>query len=357
MVVALQVCNLNNGGTQKYVVDLANSLVKRGVIVHVVCSENNSCDSYILDNKIKIVFFTNKSIYQKLLAQYIIDNKINILHSSDWLDWQTGWRVCNKLNIIFIKTVHATPSYSYFDLFRFYLNPKNYFAVYNIIKYKLIFISISRKAYVGLKFLYGRFTNSCVIYLGVDRGNKKVISDVNDNIKVIWAGSLTERKNPFFAIEIIKNLIERGVKVSLDIYGDGPLSHELINNINKNGLSTVKVINNCKIEASLYANYDFTLITSNNEGTPYVIFESMSSGIPVISTKCGAVEEIIDNNITGVVIESNDPTKFADKIISIYSDKTVYNSMSNESYCRYLDNYNLDIMADRTLQFYKSILK
>jgi glycosyltransferase involved in cell wall biosynthesis len=122
---------------------------------------------------------------------------------------------------------------------------------------------------------------------------------------------------------------------------------------------TVKDIEKKYIEIieALYKNYDFTLITSNNEGTPYVLFESMSCGVPVISTNCGAVDEIIDNDITGVVIESRDPAKFAEKIISLYNDKIKYVSMSNESYNKYLSSYNMKIMVDKTLQFYKSILK
>ena len=76
MIVALQVCNLKNGGTQKYVIDLANSLVNRGIIVHVICSEVNLNDSLFLDGSIKIVYFTNKLIYHNLLSCYLIDNKM-----------------------------------------------------------------------------------------------------------------------------------------------------------------------------------------------------------------------------------------------------------------------------------------
>jgi glycosyltransferase involved in cell wall biosynthesis len=357
MIIALQVCNLKNGGTQKYVVDLANSFVKRGLKVHIICSEQTSNIHYLLDNKINLVFFNDKLIYKKLLSQYIIEKNINILHSSDWLDWHTAWNVCNKLNVTFIKTVHATPDYSYIDIFRYYLNPKNYFTVFNIIKYKLIFINISNKSDDQLNFLYGRFIKSCVIYLGVNGGELKVKPCHNKEMKVIWAGSLTDRKNPLLSIEIIKEIINRGFKVSLDIYGDGPLKDELISNIKKYDLNSVKVINNFTIESSLYKNYDFTLITSNNEGTPYVIFESMSCGVPVITTNCGAVDEIIDNDISGVIINSQNPTEFADKIVSIFNNKIFYRYMSNNAFEKFLSNYKLDQMVDKTLLFYKSIFK
>ena len=47
------------------------------------------------------------------------------------------------------------------------------------------------------------------------------------------------------------------------------------------------------------------ILNSNYEGLPCVLLEAMSCGIPVISTKVGAVPEIIDYK-QGVLIKPND---------------------------------------------------
>ena len=58
------------------------------------------------------------------------------------------------------------------------------------------------------------------------------------------------------------------------------------------------------------------LIPSLEEGIPNVLIEAMALGLPVISTDCGGVSELIDNDINGWVVKIRDPQAIAESIIT-----------------------------------------
>lgn len=62
--------------------------------------------------------------------------------------------------------------------------------------------------------------------------------------------------------------------------------------------------------------HDLLLLPSIIEGMPNIAVEAMALGLPVISTKCGGVEELIINNETGWLVSVRNPKALAKAIIS-----------------------------------------
>lgn len=52
--------------------------------------------------------------------------------------------------------------------------------------------------------------------------------------------------------------------------------------------------------------FDMLLCTSRQEGTPLVILEAMASGVPVVSTRAGAVADVIQDGQTGWLTDVDD---------------------------------------------------
>ncbi len=55
-----------------------------------------------------------------------------------------------------------------------------------------------------------------------------------------------------------------------------------------------------------YQNTDVFILSSLLEGTPNVVMEAMACGLPVVSTRVGGVDDLIENGITGYLIEPGD---------------------------------------------------
>ncbi len=62
------------------------------------------------------------------------------------------------------------------------------------------------------------------------------------------------------------------------------------------------------------AEADIFVFPSHDEAFPLVLLEAMQYGLPVISTKIGAIPEIIDDRVNGMLVEPTDVSDLAEKI-------------------------------------------
>ena len=56
-------------------------------------------------------------------------------------------------------------------------------------------------------------------------------------------------------------------------------------------------------------------MTSKSEGSPNVVLEAQSNGVPTVSVPIDANEGIIKNNYNGVIINNRDPNSFFNGVI------------------------------------------
>lgn len=109
---------------------------------------------------------------------------------------------------------------------------------------------------------------------------------------------------------------EAGRDIRLDIFGDGPLEAKLYRQASMMGVADR--INFCGLvsherltQALADATYDLavlpsrTLADGTKEGIPVFLMEAMASGLPVVTTSCGGIPELVDNDCGRVVPEGD----------------------------------------------------
>ncbi|GAA4270869.1 glycosyltransferase family 4 protein [Aquimarina gracilis] len=102
--------------------------------------------------------------------------------------------------------------------------------------------------------------------------------------------------------------------------------------------------------------FDFSMITSQSEGIPQVIYESMYHKVPVISTNVGGIPEAIEHNVNGLLSPKHNPAALADHVKSLASDEQLQKTFIEISYEKLLQNFTTETMAQKTLDIYKTIL-
>ena len=63
--------------------------------------------------------------------------------------------------------------------------------------------------------------------------------------------------------------------------------------------------------------FDAIVLTSHNEGTPLSLIESQAAGVPVISTRVGGVENVVQNNKTGIIVPAGNMELLAQAMIRL----------------------------------------
>jgi glycosyltransferase involved in cell wall biosynthesis len=161
------------------------------------------------------------------------------------------------------------------------------------------------------------------------------IADVKKYFDLIYVGNISKEKRIDILVDIIKN-IENTSNISLKvlIIGTGPQKNHILDYIEQKELkskSEIKFVGFCdKKEINQFLNESRILVlTSEVEGLPMVLIESISSGTPVISHDIANISEIVSDNENGYLINFQDVPSFANKILHLLNNKLEYKRIVN----------------------------
>ena len=149
-----------------------------------------------------------------------------------------------------------------------------------------------------------------------------------------FAGFNRATKGVYEMLESFLISIKSNKKLKLIIMGDGPERRNMVdfcisNNINDKVLFLGHVQG--EIKASFFSSCGILLLPSYREGFPNVVVEALSSGMVVISTKVGAVNDVIKQGKNGFLISSNPPEvgEISSIISEITNDKSRFSKICN----------------------------
>lgn len=254
------------------------------------------------------IFYKKKFKYILRTANPIINNK----NTYEQRNYSSKYKLIKKLTTLIYKLSDAVITYStenklYLSKF---LNKKKIHVIYNHFKLKK---KISRKI------------------------NKKIFN-------IFFIGRLTEDKNPIF---FLKNLIKLNSTMPIKAYvvGKGALSKE-IKKIYKENLNLGKYYGFRKLPFDLFLKkIDIFCVTSKYDGTPNVLGEALSHGIPVVAPKnVGLANMVLKNGKYGYLYNPEKKNCFQSKIISIiknYKHALSKGEMGRKSLSRFDENNTL----------------
>jgi glycosyltransferase involved in cell wall biosynthesis len=72
--------------------------------------------------------------------------------------------------------------------------------------------------------------------------------------------------------------------------------------------------------AAVYGEADILVLTSDHEGTPNVALEAMASGLAVVATRVGGVQEVLESGETGYLVDARDEDGMARILADLISN-------------------------------------
>jgi glycosyltransferase involved in cell wall biosynthesis len=152
----------------------------------------------------------------------------------------------------------------------------------------------------------------------------KNIRDANDHFKIIFVGSVTDRKNPKLIVRAISKIDS---KISLEIIGPTPnktylneLKESISNSQHKENIFLSPFIEIDEL-VQKYSSANLFILPSKSEGLGRVVIEAQATACPVlVSSNTGAVDLIIDYE-TGYIFENNNLEDLKEKIKKIIDNQ------------------------------------
>lgn len=158
------------------------------------------------------------------------------------------------------------------------------------------------------------------------------------------------------AFHEIKNKISK--KSNLYIIGSGPEKEKLINQIRKLKLNDrVFIIDRTNNIEEYYLNSNIFILASWFEGVPNVILESMTFSLPVISSNYFGVNEIIEDNKSGILFNMQDPKNLSEKMLYLYLNSNERKIIAKNAYFNVEKNNNIEKISKKWFHIFNIILK
>jgi glycosyltransferase involved in cell wall biosynthesis len=161
----------------------------------------------------------------------------------------------------------------------------------------------------------------------------EVVNKTNTKVKFLIVGEVSVGYIEYFAT-LKKQIAE--LNLDNDIVFLGKIPHSQIRDI----LSVV----------------DIFLMTSIAEGTPLVILEAMSMGIPVVATDVGGISEQVANGKTGIVVPPKDVNAIAEAVLYLLENDEIRKQYGINARERIVKFFSLNKCVEEHQLLYEDII-
>lgn len=143
-------------------------------------------------------------------------------------------------------------------------------------------------------------------------------------------GLISKTKNQMIVINVVKNLLDRGYVVYLDLWGDiGDYDYkiEIDKYLKANNLESHVSFKGFEgNKEKIYSEMDILVMSSPFEAFGRVTIEAMSRGIIVIGNNSAGTKELIEDNLSGLLYSGI--SHLEEQVVSIIDDKELYKTIS-----------------------------
>lgn len=338
--------------------------------------ETKICFDKINDVKTTIVYYPKVKNSLPLLSQWIKYRRyLNAFkHGYEAIKKRSGinrfdlnhTNVCYKAGIFsmylkkkeglqYILTEHWTAFLPYRNEFQKF-SPFVKSIIRKVVRQAKLLVPVSNHLATSMAYL-GLVNKYEVIPNVVDVDLFQIGEKVGDKFTFLHVSTLdNEQKNIdgiFQAFEILSRFT---TNFKLVIVTDGDIN-EGRSMLEKSGLNTDLVEfhgTKTPVEiAEFYKKSDCFLLFSNYENLPCVIVESMSAGLPVISTKIAGIPEHVDDS-KGILIKPKNIDELVYALKEIINKNYQYQAQEIRSYA--IENFSKNAVGEKYFQIYQQVI-
>jgi glycosyltransferase involved in cell wall biosynthesis len=173
---------------------------------------------------------------------------------------------------------------------------------------------------------------------------------------VTLVGRLSMPKTPDVFVEAAAIVLRDLPDVRFVVVGDGAKREEIERLIAARGISNKVLMLGLRTDAAaIMRASDIVVHSSLREGLPKIVLEGMAAGKAVIGTNVGGVPVVIENGVTGLIVEPQDPVGLAGAITRLVRDPALREELVRNATAR-LDAYSLDRSFADTDALYERLL-
>jgi len=344
------------GGVERGVLDVSRGLIQRGHQVSIVSSggplverlKQLGATHYTLPVHEKSPITMLRCLPQ--VETIIRDSKIDIVHARSRVPGWIGYIAARRTQRKFVTTAHGFYRASFGSRVMSWGRP-------------VIVPSQSLSRYMSEQFKV-TVDRLRVIPRGVDLSEFSFQPQVESRrvpVRIGLVGRLTRIKGHEVALRAVAHLLEKGKQVKLCIAGDTPDSprrSQLEALIQSLGLHEAVQWFGVRSDIPAFiASMDLMIVPSvYPESFGRGVIEAQAIGRPVVASRLGALEELIEDEQTGLLVNPKDPAALANGITRFMEDSALAKRCVSTALERVKKMWSVDQMVEKTLKIYEECL-
>jgi len=190
----------------------------------------------------------------------------------------------------------------------------------------------------------------------LDRFYPAPADELSGKLKLVTVGRLSATKRVEMLIGAVEILSKKGADVCLKIAGGGGMTKQLKAMVEQRKLTgIIKFAGRVGTDKmpDIYRQNNIFVSASMQEGMSNAMLEAMASGLPIITTRCEGVAELISDN--GIVVEKDTDEALAEAINNMAENRQAYSEMCVLARKR-AENFGWDKVAQGYIKLYQLVL-
>jgi glycosyltransferase involved in cell wall biosynthesis len=176
-------------------------------------------------------------------------------------------------------------------------------------------------------------------------------------LRLLTVGRLSVTKRTEMLIDAVEILHRTACKIRLTIVGGGKTEQQLRKIATERELRDVIKFTgriDSKKMPEVYRQNDIFISASMQEGMSNAMLEAIASGLPIVTTRCEGLSELIDGN--GLIVEQDSIEEIAKAVKKLADDPDFYKQMSVAAR-KQAEKYDWANVAQSYIEQYRKIIK
>lgn len=170
--------------------------------------------------------------------------------------------------------------------------------------------------------------------------NSKSLSVKNklnkDGDLVLFVGRIAHEKNILYLLDCFNLVLKKMSKVKFILIGDGPQMEEVKEKIISLGITNNimllgRIEHDELIKSSIFGACKIFATASLTETQGITLLEAQANGVVGIGVNAKGTKDLIIDGYNGYLVKKGNKKEFADRIITLLSDKKIYNKMKKNT--------------------------
>lgn len=196
--------------------------------------------------------------------------------------------------------------------------------------------------------------------------DEKLWSASGENIcRILYVGRLSHRKGFDVFMAAISHIVRNArTEISFTVIGedvedlDGRSTWQLLSScLDPDIAGCIRYLGRVSDEEreTNYRLCDVFVAPSRYESFGLIYIEAMSYGIPAVGSRVGGVPEVVEDGVTGLLVEPDNAVALASAVLQLVNDPTKRREMGSRARQRVIRSFTCERMAQATLDAYRSI--